>query len=121
MTDFRICPHLVINRNQAQCHIDDLVMCSPCTADYLEKLAKETAPADIAANIRFDQCGHNGKQPCHLCRVGVASCIALLWSYARLNGDELTGHKLARLLKRMKAKNGPLFFLGQHGHELQTN
>jgi len=90
-------------------------MCAPCVADCLEKAAK--APAEIAASIRFDLCGHNGRQPCNLCRLGVASAIALLYSYTRLNADEWAARKLARLLKRLKARHGHLFYIGQHPNE----
>jgi hypothetical protein len=116
-TSHRVCPHLMNGSRQAQCTIDDMTLCAPCTADYLDKLAR--APAAIASDIRFDLCGHNGQQPCNLCRVGVSSCIALLWSYTRLSGDAHAAHKLARLLKRLKAKHGHLFHFGQHPHELQ--
>jgi hypothetical protein len=114
-TSQKICIHLLTNPNQAQCSIDGQRMCAPDTADYLEKLAR--APAMIAADVRFDQCGHNGQQPCNLCRLGVSSCIALLYSFTRINGDEWAARKLARLLKRMKARHGHLFYIGQHPHE----
>lgn len=113
---YKICPHLLSNPRQAQCSIDGQLMCGPCSADHLEKLAR--APADIAANIRFDQCSHNGNLPCNACRFGVACCIGLLHSYTRLSGDEMAGHKLARLLKRLKVKHGHLFYIGQHPHEM---
>jgi hypothetical protein len=72
---------------------------------------------EIVTDIRFDMCGHNGDLACSACRVGVASCISLLWSYTRLSGAEHRAHKLARLLKRMKSVHGPLHYRGQHPNE----
>jgi hypothetical protein len=103
------------NPQQAQAHIDGMQLCAPCTADHLEQLSRK--PAEIALDVRFDRCGHNDGLPCHLCRVGVASAISLLWSYARLNGETHAAHRIARLRHRLRAAHGHLFHMGQHPHE----